>query len=157
MAFGIFIDQPLLSAVIILTTIYRKRIAALIKKVKLPKIILYILTAIPLIIFEEHINCMPSWCLHVLIPPTLPFLLIQTIIVGLIFAKFFSTKSILVPTFLYSAFGLLWEFTAGGLVGLFSKAALSFAIFMIGWTGISYAFLVIVPLTILMKTDTVSM
>lgn len=148
MAFGAFIDVPLVVIAFILTTFYRKQIAYFVKKIKLPTIILSLLVAFLLIIFEEQINCMPAWCLKVLIPPTLPFLFVQVFIV-LILVKLLHTKRVFVPTLLYVIFGISFEF----IIGASSKGLQTLGpiqqLFFILYIGISYAIIIVLPLAIL--------
>ena len=49
---------------------FRKRLSSVIARLRLPPIALYLLLAVPLLIFEEQIDCQPSWCGAVAIPPT---------------------------------------------------------------------------------------
>ena len=82
MVFGIFIDVPLLTVPFLLMLRFRKRLTITISRLKLPAIALYVLLAVPLLIFEEQIDCMPSWCGTVVIPPTIPFLLLEMIVLA---------------------------------------------------------------------------
>ena len=132
-----------------LIAFFRKQLANRIRKFKLPEFAAYLLAAILLIIFEEHINCQPSWCGQIIIPPTLPILLIEVVIVGLL-TRLIKIKRIFFPVLFYSAFGVTFELLIGGLKGISATGAL-FGLFMIIWTGMSYALLVILPLTIIIK------
>ena len=85
MVFGALIDVPLIVGGFLLMFRYRKRLALTILRVKLPPLALYLLLSVPLIIFEEQIDCMPAWCGMVAIPPTLPFLLIEMLALGAIY------------------------------------------------------------------------
>jgi hypothetical protein len=72
MVFGILIDVPLLTATFLLILIYRRRLAVNIKRLRLPRAALYLLTSIPLIILEEQIDCQTSWCGKVIIHSLFP-------------------------------------------------------------------------------------
>lgn len=141
-----FIKIGLLLFVFVLQLRYRKELAALILKIKLPVLVLYLLTAIPLIIFEEHINCSPDFCGKLVLPPTLLPLLLELLLVWLLI-KIFKTQKILLPILIYSACGISYELLFGGLKNL--PATNPFLYFLIIWTGIGYAFLAIIPVTII--------
>lgn len=57
--------------------VYRKVLTRTLLRLKLPPLALYLILSVPLIIFEEQIDCQPTWCGMVVIPPTLPSLLIE--------------------------------------------------------------------------------
>ncbi len=78
MVFGVFVDVPLLTLTFVAMFRFRKRLTSALVKVRVPPLAMYLVLSVPLIIFEEQIDCMPSWCGSVLIPPTLPFLLVVT-------------------------------------------------------------------------------
>jgi hypothetical protein len=71
LVFGFLIDVPLLTITFLLVVILRSKLAGAVVRTKLPKFLLFLLVAIPLIVFEEQIDCMPSWCGKVAVPPTL--------------------------------------------------------------------------------------
>ena len=129
---------------------YRKRLALTILRVKLPPLALYLLLSVPLIIFEEQIDCMPAWCGMVAIPPTLPFLLIEMLVLGGI-VLWRHAKNVLRVTFVYSIFGVLWEIFFGGLVG----APLVVIALLAPYVGVGYAFVSMLPLTVLVEGKTI--
>jgi len=104
------------------------------------------LISVPLIIFEEHIDCMPSWCGKVLIPPTLPFILIELFVLGVLALRLHATN-VLRVTLLFSVFGVFWELLVGGLVG----APVIIAAILAPYVGVGYAFISLLPLTILLE------
>ena len=131
--------------------LYRKQISTKLSKLKIPKLILALLVAIILITFEEDVNCMPAWCGTVLIPPTLWFLFVQVLILISIIMVF-KAKSFTIPVMLYGLFGIIFEFNFG-----YERANLKYlaihnpplSIALAIWIGAWYAFLVILPITII--------
>jgi hypothetical protein len=114
--FGIFIDVPLLTVPFLLMLRFRKRLSITISRLRLPVIALYLILAVPLLIFEEQIDCQPAWCGTVVIPPTIPFLLLEMIaLAGLVLGV--HAKSPLKVTLVFSIYGVLFELFLGGLVG----------------------------------------
>ena len=142
-------------SIFVLMCIFRKKLAAYIRKIKTPVFILYIITAAILIVFEEYVNCEP-WCGTVLIPPTLPFLLIELLVVYAIF-KLTHAKSVWMPVITYSIFGIFWETSIGvaslQLRQLFEQSHVGYFLLLV-WVGISYAFVTVLPLTILQNDKT---
>jgi hypothetical protein len=148
LVFGAFIDVPLIAGGFIIMYRYRDRLAFSILRVKLPPLALYLLLSIPLIIFEEQINCMPAWCGGVIIPPTLPFIFVEMAVLGGIVLLVHAKNTLRVTT-VFSIFGLFWEIFLGGLVG-----ASLVAVAIIGpYVAISYAFISLLPLSILAKRE----
>ena len=125
---------------------FRQRISHEILKLKLPPFVLCLILSVPLIIFEEQIDCMPAWCGAVLIPPTLPFLFVEILVLGglVIWRNATNVKRI---TLEYSIFGVLFEIFLGGLVG-----APLLIIAVIGpYVMVGYAFVSMLPLTVLIE------
>jgi hypothetical protein len=146
MVFGIFIDVPLLTIPFLLMLRFRKRLSNVILRLRLPLIALYILLAVPLLIFEEQIDCQPSWCGTVVIPPTIPFLLLEMFaLAGLVMVL--HAKSPLRVTLVFSIYGTLFELFLGGLVG----APILIAAILAPYVGMGYAFVSMLPLSVLMK------
>ncbi len=114
MVFGALIDIPLLSITFVGMMIFRKRLAISLVRTRLPPIALYLLLSVPLIIFEEQIDCQPSWCGAVVIPPTLPFLLLEMLVLGTL-AWLLHAKSPIRVTLVFSVYGTLFEILVGGL------------------------------------------
>src|SRR2546426_12487447 len=109
MVFGALIDVPLIVGGFLLMFRFRKKLALNILRVKLPPLALYLILSVPLIIFEEQIDCMPAWCGAVAIPPTLPFILVEMLALGGI-VLWRHTKNVLRVTLLFSIFGVFWKF-----------------------------------------------
>ena len=149
MVFGFFIDVPLIVGGFLLMFRFRKRLALAILRVKLPPLVLYLILPVPLIIFEEQIDCMPAWCGMVTIPPTLPFLLIELLALGGI-VLWRHAKNVLRVTLVYSIFGVLWEIFFGGLV----RAPLVVIALFAPYVGVGYAFVSMLPLTVLIEGKT---
>jgi hypothetical protein len=149
LVFGALIDVPLILGGFLLMFRYRKKLALDILKVKLPPLALCMILSVPLIIFEEQINCMQAWCGTVAIPPTLPFILIEMLALGgLVLWR--HAKNISRITLYFSIFGVFWEIFLGGLVG----APLIIIALLAPYVGVSYAFISILPLTVLTERET---
>ena len=146
LAFGILIDVPLIVGGFLLMFRFRKKLALNILRVKLPPLALYLILSVPLIIFEEQIDCMPAWCGAVAIPPTLPFILVEMLALGGI-VLWRHTKNVLRVTLLFSIFGVFWEIFLGGLVG----APLIVIILLAPYVAVGYAFTSMLPLTVLLE------
>jgi hypothetical protein len=149
MVFGILIDVPLVVGGFLIMFRFRKRLARAVLRVKLPPLALYLILSVPLIIFEEQIDCMPAWCGMVAIPPTLPFLLIEIMVLGGI-VLWRHAKNVLRVTLAYSVFGILWEIFFGGLVG----APPVVIALLAPYVGVGYAFVSMLPLTVLIEGKT---
>ena len=127
---------------------FRKRLAQEILRVNLPPLALSVLLSVPLIIFEEQIDCMPAWCGAVLIPPTLPFLLVEILVLGgLVLWR--QAKNVQRVTLAYAIFGVLWEIFLGGLLG---ASPLIIAVFG-PYVMIGYAFVSLLPLQVLIDGE----
>lgn len=124
---------------------YRRQLTKALANVPIPVFVTGILLSVPLIIVEEQIDCMRSWCGQVLIPPTLPFLFVEVIIVGLIALRIHAASAVRVVS-VYSVFGVLWEVFLGGLAGAPFLITLLFAPYV--WTG--YAFISLLPISVLL-------
>ncbi len=116
----------------------------------LPPVALYLILSVPLIIFEEQIDCMPSWCGKVAIPPTLPFLFIEMLVLGGI-VSWRHVKSALHVTLVFSIYGVLFEILVGGLSG----APLLIIALLGPYVAVGYAFISMLPLTILVEEEAV--
>ena len=142
-----FIKIILLLFAFILELVYLKQLTVWILKTGWPKMILYLLTAIPLLIFEEQIDCQPWWCGKVLIPPTLGILIIEVLVLALL-SKLFRTKQPWWPAAAYAIFGIFFELTIGGLRGVNNPVIL---VLLIPWVALGYIFVSILPLSILLR------
>jgi len=145
MVFGIFIDVPLLIVPFLLMLRFRKPLSHVISRPRLPLFALYLLLAVPLLIFEEQIDCQPSWCRTVVIPPTIPFLLLEMLVLGGIVIVFHA-KSPLRVTLIFSIYGVLFEFFLGGLVG----APIVIVALLAPYVAMGYAFVSMLPLSVLL-------
>ena len=150
MAFGILIDVPLIVGGFLLMFRFRKRLALDILRVKLPPLALYLILSVPLIIFEEQIDCMPAWCGIVAIPPTLPFILIEMLVLGGI-VLWRHVKNVSRVTLFFSIFGVFWEIFLGGLVG----APLVVTALLAPYVAVGYAFVSMLPLEVLIEGKTI--
>jgi hypothetical protein len=146
MVFGIFIDVPLLTVLFLLMLHFRKRLSAVISRLRFPLMALYLLLAVPLLIFEEQIDCQPSWCGTVVIPPTIPFLLLEMLVLGGL-VMVLHAKSPLRVTLVFSIYGVLFELFLGGLVG----APILIAAILAPYVAMGYAFVSMLPLSVLME------
>jgi len=132
-----------------LSILFRKKIASQIKRIHLPKFALYLISSLPLIIFEENINCLPTGC--VLFPSTIPILLFFVLCLGLI-VKIFKIKRVSIATLIFSLFGLAFELAISpNLSAQYFAYPLLELIFGTYWVMVSYAFLAIIPLTVLIE------
>ncbi|MCR4369054.1 MAG: hypothetical protein NUV67_04065 [archaeon] len=145
---GFLPDLLILSATFALIIKFRKEIARLFLKIPGPRFFVYVASSIPFIIFEENINCLPTGCQ--LIPWTVPVLIVLVIILGLICRRL-KAHDLRKTTFFFSLYGVFWELIIGGLAGALGLGL--FFIFMVFWVLLSYAYLVVVPLTILFSQE----
>jgi hypothetical protein len=132
----------------ILSLVFRKKLAKLIQRIKLPKWLLYFITAAILIIPEEQIDCQKTWCGRILIPPTLlPLLLFMFFLfVGV---KLLHAKTASKPTIIFSILGIAFEKTFGGLAGV--PLTPFIVLFFMPYVGIGYALITLIPLTVLLE------
>ena len=124
--------------------VFRRQVTNAMTRIKLPPLALSILLSVPLIIFEEQINCMSAWCGQVVVPPTLPFLVLEIAILGVIVMKAHA-KNLFRIILLYSIFGVAWELLLGGLVG----AGVLVDLLIGPYVALSYAFVSMLPIRIL--------
>jgi hypothetical protein len=107
MVFGVLLDVPIMVGGYLFMAVYRRQLAAKLARVPLPLLATSVLLSVPLIIVEEQIDCMSQWCGQVLIPPTLPFLLLEVIVVCLIALRF-QVRSAFRIGAAYNLFGVAW-------------------------------------------------
>lgn len=148
--FGFVPNIIFLSLTFVLVVVFRKKLAESFIRIKLPKLLLYAISSLPFMLIEENVNCLPSGC--VLVPWTIPFLMSFVLILGIITMKL-DPKSIKYPLLGFIASGVLWETLVGGLRGRLPIVGPTFYVFMVFWVGLSYAYFVIVPLTIIIEKD----
>ena len=146
MVFGVFIDVPLLTLSFLAMLRFRKRMTRTLTRLGLPPLGLYMILSVPLIIFEEDIDCQASWCGTVVIPPTLLFLLVEMLAVGVI-AWLLHPKSPLRVTMIFSVYGVLFELVLGGL----RRAPALIAALLAPYVALGYAFISMLPLTVLLE------
>ncbi|HVN26308.1 MAG TPA: hypothetical protein VMT99_01480 [Candidatus Paceibacterota bacterium] len=137
-----------LTVLFVLSLRFRKQVAAFLMRSGLPRWVLYFLSSIPLIIVEEQIDCQKTWCYQVLIPPTLLPLLIFMLLL-FIGAKAFHAKSVVKPIVIFSVLGIAFERFFGGLVGVPLSPII--VLFLIPYVGMGYAFISLIPLTVLLE------
>ena len=152
---GFLPDITIIIVGFILLYKFRKPIAKLFSRIPLSPVFLAPLISLPFIFLEETINCldygdglgcrMTTWINVVL--------LIQVFILCLIVHKKKMTD-IKWPLFWYSVIGLIWEMTLGGLSVLVLTLN-PFLLFMGPYVMVSYAFLAVIPLTIVVLRNTV--
>lgn len=145
MVFGVLIDVPLIVGGFLIMLFYRRRLTTILGRVPLPALATCVLISIPLITLEEQIDCMPSWCGRVFIPPTLPFLLLEVFAVSLIAVRVHAKSPVRVVS-VYSVLGVFWELLFGGLVG----APLIIAAIFAPYVWIGYAFVSLLPLSVVL-------
>ena len=148
MVFGVFIDVPLVVGGFVLMLVYRKPLTQRILTVqgRIPRLGIYLLLSIPLIIFEEEIDCMPAWCGQVLIPPTLPFIVIEILALGALSLRLHAKNPLRVTLF-FSIFGVFWEIFLGGLKG----APLLITAVLAPYVMVGYGFVSLLPLCVLLE------
>ncbi len=146
-AFGLVHHAGLWAGFIVLLR-YRTTLAAWLQKSTKPTLLVYLLSALPLMLFEENVNCLPSGCR--LIPVTIPFLMLFLVAVYSIvtMTKAQSLWRIVLPT---CAVGLLWEVTVGVAGPEFRALPFLQFIYISLWTWMSYAFFTIVPVQFLLQ------
>jgi hypothetical protein len=129
---------------------YRKQIAAQFKRIHLPAFIIYLIAAAPFIVFEENIDCSATTTACHIIPSTLPVLMIEIAILGIL-VILTKTKSVVKSTALYAVFGVVYGATVG--VTHYAAIGLSIPILLLlsVYVGLGYSFISIVPLTVLIN------
>jgi hypothetical protein len=147
--FGVFIDLPLIAGGFFIMFRFKMKFARVILRVKHPPLALSDSLA-PLIIFEEQIDCMPAWCGTVAMPLTLPFILVEMLVLGGT-VLWRHAKNVSRVTLFFSIFGVLWEVFLGRLVG----APLIIIALLAPYVGVGYAFISMLPLTVLMEGQAV--
>lgn len=154
MAFGPLFAVPALIIIFAILLRYKNLIVNAAMKIKIPGILLALLTAVPLLIIEEHINCGAYGCAVVILPPTIWFLLAEMLLFFFIF-RGLRINNMRWQLAIYGIYGMAYEFLFGGSkTGLHQLAATNFLTFalIILWVGFSYVFIIYFPLIILNKT-----
>ena len=146
-AFGLVHHIGLWIAFILLFR-YRHPLMRFLLTFRYPMFFVYVASALPLMIFEENINCLPSGC-H-FIPVTIPFLLLFIIVLYSIvrFSRVESLSKILIPACMM---GVLWEAVFGVAAAEFQALPLIQFLYIALWTWMSYAFFTLIPLQYLIE------
>ena len=144
-----FADIPLLFGTGILLLRFRKEISSRIVKIPFPKIVIAVLSAVPLIMLEENVSCPPTGC--TLFPETIPILTIFILVLCLV-VKFFKIRKFYSTILVFSLLGFANEYFQGYMSTqlheiLFTPGGLIVFIFVV----ISYAYIAIVPLTVIQE------
>ncbi|OLD09786.1 MAG: hypothetical protein AUI95_00145 [Crenarchaeota archaeon 13_1_40CM_3_52_4] len=101
--------------------------------------------AVPLLVFEEQIDCQPAWCGTVVIPPTIPFLLLGMLSLGGL-VSFLHAKNPLRVTLIFSIYGVLFELFLGSC-----RSPILMAAILAPYVAMGYAFVSMLPLSVLMQ------
>jgi len=146
--FGALIDVPIIVGGFVFMAVYRKRLSSAILGTKAPAVLLFGLTAVPLIIIEEDIDCMPAWCGRVIIPPTLPFLLFEVLVLGgaVLLLKAHRLSRIIAA---FCVYGVGFELSVGGLAG----APLLVDLIIGPYVAVGYAFVSMLPIKVLLDGE----
>lgn len=146
-AFSFLLDIGLVVVAFLGLYQFRAPLATWCLRVPLSRFWLALLVSVPIILFEETINCIDygngrgcqmTWWINMV--------LFGEMAVLLFLAQKFKGVSNKVWLFLLATVGVLWELSFGGLMGLGPSFFLTF---MIGYVMISYALLAVLPLEII--------
>lgn len=124
----------------------RFRAAAILQRLRLPVFVVFVLSSIPLILLEENVNCLATGCQ--LIPSTLPILLLFVIGLGAL-VHFLKWKDFFPALLLFMAWGYFVEIFIFHFDPAYFSRPLMELIFGAAWLMVSYAVLVMIPLTYL--------
>lgn len=135
----------------VLIVIFRERIAGWFLRLPGPVFPKFLISSLPFMLIEENVNCLPTGCQ--LIPPTIPFLLVFVLVLGFIVHRRVrqGRTQMLWPIILFSLFGILVEYSIGASSATLRTLLNPLGIFMFFWIGLSYAYFVVVPLTIISR------
>ena len=133
---------------IVLSLAFRKKIAEMPSKIK--PYTRYLYWTFILIVIEELVSCTPgSGCPFQI---TVPILFLISAIYGLII-KSLKAKSVFRTTLIFMGIGLAFELLLGTHNAQFAALKLFEKIIILAWGALSYAFMVIIPLTILTRNQ----
>ncbi len=135
-AFGLLNHIGLWGAFMILFR-YRHTLMRFLLTFRYPMFLVYVVSAFPLMIFEENINCLPSGC---------RFIIALYGIVRMFRVE--SLSKVLIPACMT---GVLWEATFGVAAAQFQSLPLLQFLYIALWTWMSYAFFTLVPLQYLIE------
>ena len=143
--FGAFIDVPIIVGGFVFMAVFRRRLSSAILGTRTPAVLLFALSAIPLIVLEEDIDCMPAWCGRVILPPTLPFILFEVLVLGgiVMLLKAHSLSRIMAA---FCVCGVGFELSVGGLTG----ASLLVDIIIGPYVAVGYAYVSMLPIQVLL-------
>lgn len=125
----------------------RREIANFVAKTNLPIFWLFMLVGIIYSTVEENINCPPGGCFP--IPPTIPIFFIF-LVAHFLVLKIFKVKSFYLGILIFGLFGWVAEFFFGTYKEVLWSSPIIFLTMSI-WTIITYAIVVIIPVTIFLK------
>ena len=139
-----------MSTAFVLTAVHRRRLARLLLRMPFSKTPVAFMAAVLFAAIEEAAINVASGTLIVLIA-TVPVLAIETLIFGKVF-QWFRVRRLRYPLVAFVIFGILFEWTVGGASESFQSLPLGpLLLFGIAWAGLTYAFIAVVPFTILLE------
>lgn len=127
---------------------FRKRITEIISKIPLPLFLLFLIVGTFYSIIEENINCPPTGC--VLIPFTIPIFFIF-LVIHLAILKLLRVKNFYIGILIFGLLGWADEFLLGNSKAILWSSPQIFLLMTV-WTILTYSVIVVVPVTILLKS-----
>lgn len=124
---------------------YRIKIARFFMKLPFPNLVIVVLASLPFMLIEENVNCLQRGC--EIVPITIPFLLVYLLIV-IFFVSKFKMVNVTKILLIFCAIGVSWEMFLGDATALFLALPPLWMVIIAIWTGISYAYILVIPLTI---------
>ncbi len=148
MVFGVFIDVPLLRLTFVAMFRFRKRLTSVLAKVRVPPLAMYLLIVRPADYLRgtDRLHAVLVWCGNVLVPPTLPFLLAEMFVLGVLVLRLHA-RSLLRVTLVFSVYGVLFEILVGGLMG----GPIIVVALLAPYVALGYAFISMLPLNVLIQ------
>ena len=131
---------------------YRVKISDWLLSVSAPSVLVYTLSSLPFMLFEENVNCLPSGCR--LIPVTIPFLLVYMLLVFGIM-KWIKIKAFWRTLLIVCSVGLLWEVSLGVASVEFRALPPVWFVYISLWTWMSYAYFTAIPLTYSLRKNSI--
>ena len=147
--FNFYIDALIIAVFgIILSLLFRKKIANI--KSKNKPYTRYLYWTFILIVIEELVSCTPgSGCPFYI---TVPVIFALSTIYGFAIKKI-KLKSVFRSTILFMGVGLLFELIIGAHNAEFASLRTFEKIIIFSWVALSYAFMMIIPATILINRE----
>ena len=144
-------DVTFLFITFILIVIFRERIAGWFLRLPGPVFLKFLISSLLFMLIEENVNCLPTGCQ--LIPPTIPFLLAFVLVLGFIVRSRVrrGKTQMLWLIILFCLFGIFVEYSIGASSAILRTLLNPLGIFMFFWIGLSYAYFVVVPLTVIRR------